>query len=283
MNKEKKGQEVAVIETRTVQLSGDPQERLKQGHEAAKALMSVAQPVMIQGNQYLTIGDWQTIGSFYGLSAGADESEPVEIDNISGFRAKAVVRTSDGTVVSSAVGYCMDEGTWKGREKFAQASMAQTRACSKALRMVVGWVAVLGGYKDTPAEEMDYTDRGITKGHVEKVFGSGNSPKTAEDGDNSLKYDFVCPICGAGVKDQREFGSDRVKHRHFESGKKMPTFTCYNNDDVKNPTCKFVTWEIDEFKANVVGVVDEGKEPVVEETHKRQEDKEPVVEEELPF
>lgn len=35
------------------------------------------------------------------------------------------------------------------------ASMAQTRACAKALRNVLSWVAVLAGYRPTPAEEMD--------------------------------------------------------------------------------------------------------------------------------
>tara|TARA_Y100000310_G_scaffold133432_1_gene132448 strand:- start:2259 stop:2963 length:705 start_codon:yes stop_codon:yes gene_type:complete len=79
-----------------------------------------------------------------------------------------------------------------------------------------------------------------------------NTPETSEDGDNSLKYELVCPLCSGGIKDQREFGSDGVKHRHFESGKKMPTFKCYNNDDVNNPTCKFATWELDEVKAKVV-------------------------------
>jgi hypothetical protein len=35
------------------------------------------------------------------------------------------------------------------------ASMAQTRANAKVLRNVLSWVAVLAGYKPTPAEEMD--------------------------------------------------------------------------------------------------------------------------------
>lgn len=33
-------------------------------------------------------------------------------------------------------------------------SMAQTRACAKALRNVLSWVVVLAGYKSTPAEEL---------------------------------------------------------------------------------------------------------------------------------
>lgn len=45
-----------------------------------------------------------------------------------------------------------------GEEKvplFQLASMAQTRAAAKALRNVLSWVAVLAGYKPTPAEEIE--------------------------------------------------------------------------------------------------------------------------------
>ena len=44
---------------------------------------------------------------------------------------------------------------------FQLRSMAQTRACAKALRNVLAWVVVLAGYRPTPAEELD----GMT--HVE--------------------------------------------------------------------------------------------------------------------
>jgi hypothetical protein len=37
---------------------------------------------------------------------------------------------------------------------FQLRSMAQTRACAKALRSIFAWVVVLAGYKPTPAEEM---------------------------------------------------------------------------------------------------------------------------------
>ena len=38
---------------------------------------------------------------------------------------------------------------------FQLKSMAQTRACAKALRNVLAWVVVLAGYKATPAEELN--------------------------------------------------------------------------------------------------------------------------------
>ena len=70
--------------------------------------------------------------------------------------------------------------------------------------------------------------------------------------------DFTCPLCQKMIKDQRDKSSDGIKHRLFNSGKKMPSFKCYDNDDVKNPTCKFATWQLDEFKA---GVAKEEKAP----------------------
>ena len=223
MNQENEKTDVVAVEPSSVNLVGNPQDRLKQGNEAAKALMSVAQPVTIQGNQYLTIGDWQTVGAFYGFFAGAEEAEPVIVDGVSGFRAKAVVRTSDGTIVSSAVAYCFDEGIWKGREKFAQASMAQTRASSKALRMVVGWVAVLGGYKDTPAEEMDYTDKPQSQ---------------AQSQDN----DFVCPKCEGGVWDNR---IDDIDGKKITNEKNHPAFKC------KDKNCDFASWKCEPSDAGV--------------------------------
>ena len=50
------------------------------------------------------------------------------------------------------------ERTLTGEESvplFQLRSMAQTRACAKALRNVLAWVVVLAGYRPTPAEELD--------------------------------------------------------------------------------------------------------------------------------
>ena len=236
-DKKQNGQ-IAVVESQAINLVGNPQDRLGQANEAAKALMSVAQPVSIQGKPYLTIKDWQTIGSFYGLFAGADEAEPVNIDNVTGFRAKAVVRTADGTIISSAMAYCLDEGVWKGREKFAQASMAQTRAASKALRNCVGWVAHLAGYQDTPAEEMDFQDKGITQDYVANVV-TQNTPETP-------KNDLVCPECDGVVVDKRVWEDGEWTRQTSPKGKKFPAFQCIDNDDFKNPTCKGVIWDVPE-------------------------------------
>ena len=253
MKDEKQNGEIAVIESQSVKLAGDPQDRLKQGKEAAKALMTVAKPVMIQGKPYLTIKDWQTIGSFYGLFSGAEDAEPVIDNELAGYRARAVVRKADGTIVCSAIAYCYDEGIWKGREKFAQASMAQTRAASKALRNCVGWVAHLAGYEDTPAEEMDFQDKGITQDHSKAV--TQKKTKVVEDDDSIMDIadtdkapyitDLKCPECGETAVDRRAWDDDGNFERvTYQSGKRKPAFECIDNDDFNNPTCKGVIWDV---------------------------------------
>jgi hypothetical protein len=54
-----------------------------------------------------------------------------------------------------AYGVCSsDEANWRGKPEFQLASMAQTRACGKVLRLLLGWIVTLAGYEPTPAEEM---------------------------------------------------------------------------------------------------------------------------------
>jgi hypothetical protein len=54
-----------------------------------------------------------------------------------------------------AYGVCSsDEPNWRGKPEFQLASMAQTRAAGKVLRLLLGWIVTLAGYEPTPAEEM---------------------------------------------------------------------------------------------------------------------------------
>ena len=134
---------------------------LEEAKTAAKALGDILskkkKPVIMNGEQYLEFEDWQTVGRFYGITAKEDEdAQIVEIGGAIGFKASSVALRSDGAVISRATAYCMnDEQNWKTKPLFQLASMAQTRANSKALRNVLAWVVVLAGYKPTPAEEME--------------------------------------------------------------------------------------------------------------------------------
>lgn len=160
----------------------DPDAQLEMAIRAAKALSNVIaqkkKPVIINGEQYLEFEDWQTLGQFDGVSVRTGDAEFVEIDGVKGAKAKAyLINSHTGEIIGGAEAYCMrDEDKWGTRPKyewqgeganrkrvkvgeevvpwFQLASMAQTRAGSKALRNKEAWIAVLGGYKPTPAEEM---------------------------------------------------------------------------------------------------------------------------------
>lgn len=142
-----------------VQVYRDPAAVLADAKRAATALAQVVagkkKPVIMNGEQYLEFEDWQTVGRFYGVTAKVVSTEFMDLSGVQGFQAKAVAIRADGMEVSAAESMCLnDEPNWKSKPLFQLRSMAQTRACAKALRNVLAWVVVLAGYKPTPAEEM---------------------------------------------------------------------------------------------------------------------------------
>lgn len=161
---------------------------MAQAREAAMVLKDTVskkpKPVMMNGEQYLEFEDWQTVGKFYGITAKVESTTFIDYGGVRGFEARAVALSSDGRVISAADSMCLnDEPKWSTRAKyeyvngsrkkvgeepvplFQLRSMAQTRACAKALRNVLSWVVVLAGYKTTPAEEIkDMADNGSGAG-----------------------------------------------------------------------------------------------------------------------
>ncbi len=138
----------------------EPSAVLLEARKAAKALTSVisgkANPVKFNGEQYLEFEDWQTVSQFYGCTVRTGDAQLIEIDGVKGMKAYAEVVNRDGRIIGRAESFCMrDEKNWATKPLFQLASMAQTRAGSKAQRNVFSWVVVLGGYKGTPAEEME--------------------------------------------------------------------------------------------------------------------------------
>jgi len=154
----------------SLSLAGAPDEVLTEAQRAAKALTGVieAKPkkVTFNGKTYLQFEDWQTLGRFYGVTAVVKSTKHVEFgdgdDKVSGFEAVAeALLVSGNQVISSAEAMCLnDEPNWNRKPLFQLKSMAQTRACAKALRNVLAWVVVLAGYAPTPAEEMDGAEPG---------------------------------------------------------------------------------------------------------------------------
>lgn len=216
-----------------------PELILAEAHKAAVALQDVIKnkkdPVMMNGQQYLEYEDWQTVGRFYGITAKVESVEYVSYGSVRGFSASAVALRADGFELSRATGDCLsDEPKWStkpkyewrdkegggGREKvqvgeenvplFQLKSMAQTRACAKALRNVLAWVVVLAGYRATPAEELDSSmERGAAEA---KPAGSGRTESAAQ-GSSS-------PAAGApaaGASGQPE-GATKVKNVTTKEG-----------------------------------------------------------------
>lgn len=165
--------------TQDLTLARAPEAVLEEAMRAAKALQTVIdgkkKPVKFNGETYLEFEDWQTCGRFYGITAKVETTSLILLpDGTRGYEAHAVaIYTPTGQVVSAADAMCLnDEDKWSSRAKyewvngtrtkmgmepvplFQLRSMAQTRACAKALRNVLSWVVVLAGYRPTPAEEM---------------------------------------------------------------------------------------------------------------------------------
>jgi hypothetical protein len=153
-------QEIAVYEgQQDLTIARPPDVVLDEAKRAAKALKDVVsqkpKPVMMNGEQYLEFEDWQTVGKFYGVTAKVITTSFIDYGTAQGFEAKAVAIRPDGMEVSAAEAMCLnDEPNWKSKPLFQLRSMAQTRACAKALRNCLAWVVVLAGYRPTPAEEI---------------------------------------------------------------------------------------------------------------------------------
>jgi hypothetical protein len=117
------------VEAFAIAVRRDPEDVLKEASHAAKALTRVLdlnpKPVVLNGERYLEVGDWSTLGRFYGITAKI-ESVAFAVyaipgrEPICGFDAAAVALASDGRVVSRAEASCLsDEDKWSERPKYA--------------------------------------------------------------------------------------------------------------------------------------------------------------------
>lgn len=163
-------------EVMEIGLQKTPDEIMVDAHGAAVALERVIQsnkrkPMEFNGKRFLENPHWQTIGAFFHTSVSTGEAVFVEIGEHKGFKAKAnVVDVKTGMVVGSAEAYCMtDEPNWKHKPLFQLASMAQTRASSKAYANKYKYVAILAGYEPTPSEEMDMAQERALSAPKEKL------------------------------------------------------------------------------------------------------------------
>ena len=108
---------------------------------------------VIQGKKHLHVEAWKTIGKGYGYSPQIEWTRPIESG---GWEARCVFTDLAGEQVGSGEAECgtSGDGLWVERASYAQRSMAQTRAISRAGRNCLDWVVVLAGFSATPFEEM---------------------------------------------------------------------------------------------------------------------------------
>ena len=119
--------------------------------------------VRIQGRDYVRIEGWQVLCHLCQLPLPSIVSLRRE-EREGGYVYVAEALLAYGGREYRAYGICAsDEPNWRGKPEFQLASMAQTRAAGKVLRLLLGWVVTLAGYEPTPAEEVvedSATDRG---------------------------------------------------------------------------------------------------------------------------
>jgi hypothetical protein len=104
-------------------------------------------------HEHLSWEAWAFLGAANGLTAAIAWTRRLEGD-VAAWEARAEVRTLDGRTVGAAEAMCsVEEANWRRRDEYAIRSMAQTRATSKALRLVVGWIAALAGFEASLSAE----------------------------------------------------------------------------------------------------------------------------------
>ncbi len=137
--------------------TSDPSAVVERAAKVATALQDIIDKKQlfksIGGKKHVLVEGWTCLGSMLGVFPRTAWTKPLE----NGWEARVEVVNLQGAVISAAEASCTrDEANWGKRDDYALRSMAQTRATSKALRMPLGFIAVLAGYSGTPAEEMPH-------------------------------------------------------------------------------------------------------------------------------
>jgi hypothetical protein len=136
----------------------DPEQFLEDATAQAKVLknflLKTNSVVKIGPSEHVRVGGWQFLAQLAGLSVGTSAEAVTLEDGDTGWKGHAILYKG-GEQIGEADALCLrSERNWKNSDTYAICSMAQTRAISKAIKGVLGFVVVMAGYSDTPAEEM---------------------------------------------------------------------------------------------------------------------------------
>lgn len=152
-----------------------PEKQIVFGQKCLKQLKALVQrrpdneKLIINGKHYLCFGDWQILGAFFGITVRVVDTEQITKEikkpqgdgeivflGITGYKARAIA-VQNGVEISSAEAMCLvEEKNWQGKPLFQILSMAQTRACAKALRNCLQWIVRLptSDFAEEAAEEV---------------------------------------------------------------------------------------------------------------------------------
>lgn len=125
--------------------------------------------VIISGKQYVLVDGWKFAGLNFGIVPIASEPKDLSKD----LEIKYSCTCDLVNIVSDKkIGYgfalCSNKEKMKKHfEEYAVASMAQTRAISKALRNSIGFVMTAAGFESTPAEEAEGIKTSVSKDEEE--------------------------------------------------------------------------------------------------------------------
>ena len=185
------GREIAEIGVNDLQVTRNPKTVLAQAKDVANELKAIVDSkgltIKIGAGEHLQFEAWQLLATFFSITVKVESTKDLyEEEAFYGYEAAAVA-LKNGEVISRAESMCcIDEANWSNKPRFQLRSMAQTRACGKALRQVLSFVVALSGYQPTPAEEMEgvYPDEPGTPTptrYKPKPSGGGsNSPSQAQ-------------------------------------------------------------------------------------------------------
>jgi hypothetical protein len=126
------------------------------------------------GKNYPRIEAYQFVAACFGHSPIISDTQALynaDQQEI-GMHAAAYVIDSANRTVSAAEATCMrSESEWENSPSFQLRSMAQTRACGKALRNKFAYVMVMAGLQGTPAEELTTHNHQSDADGLRKGFG----------------------------------------------------------------------------------------------------------------
>jgi hypothetical protein len=217
---------------------------LKEGAHIAGALAKYAESAQlykkIGDSKHLMVEGWGMVAAAFQVTARTVQTEYLDFGGgVWGFKATAeAVSMATGQVVGRGEALCTnDEERWSARPQYEWIdgnktkvgmvnvprqqlmSMAQTRATSKALSSVFRWVAKLGGFSGTAAEEMDDSGSGRQQRNApqqpRKAENSGNGGGAVISEAQMKRMYAIAKNKGLNDDQYREF----LKRHGFEHSK----------------------------------------------------------------